>query len=61
MDIHTYPPQSKLESWLGRVYKVQSNLIGKYFEGHTESVLLIRGRQVHTYLLSVLVDIVYMS
>ena len=32
-------------------------LLSKYLEGHTKSILLIRG----TYVLSVLVDIVYMS
>ena len=37
--------------------KILSNMLSKYLEGHTISVLLIRG----TYLLSVLVDIVYMS
>ena len=36
---------------------IQSNLLSKYLEGHTKWVLLIRG----TYLLSVLVSIVYMS
>ena len=44
---------SGVETWTLVVIKLQSKLL----EGHTKTVLLIRG----TYILSVLVNIVYMS
>ena len=43
MNIHTYHPQNKWERWFRRIYKVKSNLLSKYLEGDTKSVLLIRG------------------